>query len=126
MRVLAALLLLPLPLWAEQPAQPAPQPFAQPKTQASAQPSECKVLQATGDRFCKYGNRWRLDNARPAAFAPGDAFPVYQHSMLMDLRPYRLPPVDGPWRYYLHEGFIYKVSAATGEVLEVVGRARRR
>lgn len=118
MRVLAALLLLPLPLWAEQPAQPAPQP--------AAQPSECKILQATGDRFCKYGNRWRLDNARPAAFAPGDAFPVYEHSMLMDLRPYHLPPVDGPWRYYLHEGFIYKVSAATGEVLEVVGRARRR
>lgn len=92
---------------------------------AEAPPRDCKVLESTGDRFCKYGNRWRLENARPAAFAPGDAFPVYEQSMLMDLRPYRLPPVDGPWRYYLHEGILYKVSAATGRVIEVLGRARR-
>ena len=41
------------------------------------------------------------------------------------MRSYRLPPVDGPWRYYLHEGILYKVSAATGRVIEVLGRARR-
>ena len=81
---------------------------------------------ATGDRFCKYGNRWRLENARPAEFGVGEAFPIYEQSMLMDLGAYDLPPVDGPWRYYLRDGVIYKVSAQTGKVLEVVGRRTRR
>ncbi len=90
------------------------------------EPSECRVLESTGDRFCKFGNVWKLMNARPAPFAAGDPFPVYKHSMLMDLRAYNLPPVDGPWRYYVLDGFIYKVSAATGEVIEVVGPAVRR
>lgn len=93
---------------------------------APAEPSECKVLEATGDRFCKYGNRWRLENARAPEFAVGDTFPVYEQSMLMDLRRYSLPAVDGPWRYYLRDGMIYKVDAKSAKVLEVVGRAHRR
>lgn len=108
---LACSLLFAAPLVAEAPA-PAP--------------SECKVLEATGDRFCKYGNRWHLENARAPAFAVGDAFPVYEHNMLMDLRRYNLPAVDGPWRYYLRDGTIYKVDANTATVREVVGRAKRR
>ncbi len=86
---------------------------------------ECRVLSATGDRFCKQGTRWVLSNATAPDYAPGDAFPVYEHSMLMDLKRHGLPPVDGPWRYYLVNGTIYKVSSTTATVLEVVGRARR-
>ena len=104
----------------------APAPLAAQAAQPSAEPSECKVLATTGDRFCKYGNRWRLENARPPEFAVGAAFPIYDQSMLMDLGAYDLPPVDGPWRYYLRDGVIYKVSAQTGKVLEVVGRRTRR
>lgn len=100
--------------------------IARAETQAAQEPSECKVLQATGDRFCKFGNRWRLMNPAPAQFAVGDDFPVYEQSMLMDLRRYGLPPVDGPWRYYLRDGFVYKVSAQSAKVIEVVGRAQSR
>lgn len=97
---------------------------ARAETQTAQEPPECKVLQATGDRFCKFGNRWRLMNPAPATYAVGEDFPVYEQSMLMDLRRYDLPPVDGPWRYYLRDGYIYKVSAQTAKVIEVVGRAR--
>lgn len=93
---------------------------------AEQPPSECKVLTSTGDRFCKYGTRWRLDNARAPEFAVGDAFPIYEQSMLMDLRRYNLPAVDGPWRYYLRDGVLYRVDARSATVLEVIGRARQR
>lgn len=86
--------------------------------------SACKVMAATGDRFCKFGNRWQLQDRRPSAFAVGSDFPVLSQSMLMDLDRYDLPPVDGRWRYYLRDGVIYKVSAETGKVIDVVGRAR--
>lgn len=88
--------------------------------------SACRVLAATGDRFCKFGNRWRVMNARPAPYAVGDDFPVYAQSMLMDLQRYDLPPVDGPWRYYLKDGFLYKVSAQTAKVIAVLGPAQSR
>ncbi|MFD2174186.1 hypothetical protein [Rhodobacter lacus] len=111
---------LPQALQAEPPApgRLAPQP--------AEAPSECKIMAATGDRFCRYGNRWRLENVRAPDFAPGDPFPVYEHSMLMELRAYDLPAVDGPWRYYLRDGVIYRVSADTHRVLEVIGRRTRR
>lgn len=86
---------------------------------------ECRVLKATGDRFCKQGNRWVLANARPPAYEVGADFPVYEHSMLMDLTRYDLPPVDGPWRYYVVDRVIYKVSATTAKVIEVVGPTSR-
>lgn len=108
--ILLALILAP-PLRAEEPPLP---PGA----------SACKVMQTTGDRFCKFGPRWRLQNARPPAFRVGDAFPVLSQSMLMDLDRYDLPRVDGRWRYYLREGMLYKVSSETGKVIEVIGRAR--
>ncbi|WP_097070171.1 hypothetical protein [Rhodobacter maris] len=83
------------------------------------------MIAATGDRFCKYGNRWKLESIRAPDYAVGDAFPVYDQSMLMDLHGYGLPPVDGPWRYYLRAGVIYRVSADTHRVLEVIGRRSR-
>lgn len=86
----------------------------------------CRVLEATGDRFCKEGGRWVLANARPPEFAVGDVFPIYEQSMLMALDRYGLPPVDGPWRYYLRDKVIYKVSARDQTVIEVVGPARSR
>lgn len=84
---------------------------------------ECKVMQSTRDTFCKFGNRWRLQNTRPPAFQVGDDFPVLSQSMLIELDRYDLPPVDGRWRYYLRDRVIYKVSAETGKVIEIVGRA---
>ena len=86
---------------------------------------ECRVLSATGDRFCKEGNRWILSNARQPAYQVGDDFPVYELSMLMDLDRYGLPAVDGLWRYYLLDRVIYKVSAQTAKVIEVVGPTSR-
>ncbi|MGD9918288.1 MAG: hypothetical protein AB7U46_09725 [Paenirhodobacter sp.] len=99
---------------------------AEPPVELPEGASACRILAATGDRFCKFGNRWRLMNPHPAAYAVGEDFPVYEQSMLMDLARYGLPPVDGPWRYYLRDGFIYKVSAQSAKVVEVVGRARHR
>ncbi|MDD8022375.1 MAG: hypothetical protein PHX82_04615 [Paracoccaceae bacterium] len=107
-RLLPIVLLAALPARAEPPSAP-----------------ECRVLESTGDRFCKQGPRWVLSNATAPTYAPGDAFPIYDHSMLMDLARYNLPPVDGPWRYYVVEGTIYKVSSTDATVLGVVGRARR-
>lgn len=100
--------------------------LTEPPAPAPEAAAECRVLASTGDRFCKEGNRWVLANARAPELAVGDLFPVYEHSMLMDLDRYDLPPVDGPWRYYLRGGVIYKVAAATAEVIEVVGPARGR
>lgn len=91
-----------------------------------AQAEECRILQGTGDRFCKQGHRWVLQNPRAPDFAVGDAFPVYEYSMLMELDRYGLAPVDGPWRYYLVNRMIYKVAADSHLVIEVVGPARRR
>lgn len=119
----AALAGIALSLIASPTAAETPAPAAPPAPAAAA---ECRVLTSTGDRFCKEGNRWVLANARAPELAVGDIFPVYDHSMLMDLDRYDLPPVDGPWRYYLRGGVIYKVAAATAEVIEVVGPARGR
>lgn len=61
----------------------------------------------------------RVEPASPA-YALGDAFPVYEHSMLIDPPRYGLPPVSGNWRYYRAEGHTYKVDAQNFAVMEVV------
>jgi len=122
MRIVALLvsaLALALPARAETVFAPAPTTKAQ-------KPGLCRILPSTGEKFCKYGHRWKLENPPPSEFAVGDAFPIETTSMLIDLDRYRLPAVDGPWRYYVRDRVIYKVSAATGRVIEVVGRARTR
>lgn len=86
----------------------------------------CKVMQASGLTFCKFGNRWIATTARAPDLAVGDPFPIYEQSMLMDLDRYDLPPVDGPWRYYRRDGVIYKVSARDGRVIEILGRRTSR
>ncbi|MPL73131.1 hypothetical protein SDC9_18924 [bioreactor metagenome] len=88
--------------------------------------SACKVMQASGVTFCKFGNRWIATTARAPALAVGDPFPIYEQSMLMELDRYGLPPVDGPWRYFRRDGVIYKVSARDGRVIEILGRRTRR
>lgn len=44
----------------------------------------CKVMQASGLTFCKFGNRWIATTARAPDLAVGDPFPIYEQSMLMD------------------------------------------
>jgi hypothetical protein len=92
--------------------------------QTQAQEPECKTL-TSGSTFCKITengvSRWVLQGKLRADFEVGDAFPVYKHSMLMDLRRYKLPAVTGPWRYYVVRGMIYRVDNATKKVIEVVG-----
>ncbi|KEO51994.1 hypothetical protein TP2_10990 [Thioclava pacifica DSM 10166] len=87
---------------------------------------ECKTL-STGDTFCKVErsgvSRWVLQGQMQPDFKVGEVFPVYDHSMIMDLNRYDLPPVTGAWRYYVVRGVIYKVGADSHKVIEVVGRA---
>ncbi|MZQ90652.1 hypothetical protein GVY41_16950 [Frigidibacter albus] len=54
------------------------------------------------------------------AFGVGDAFPVYEHSMLIDPPRYGLPAVTGNWRYYRAKGHTYKVDAQSFAVLDVI------
>ena len=121
--------LLPLPVNAQEmehgskteaPKAGAPAPRPEP---------DCKRL-STGDTFCRVEQdgvmHWKLQSRFQPDYAVGDRFPVYEHSMLMDLRRHGLPPVDGAWRYYLVHGMIYKVDAQSALVLEVIGPCRRR
>ncbi|WP_406720947.1 hypothetical protein RPE78_00585 [Thioclava litoralis] len=86
---------------------------------------DCKTL-STGSTFCRVPGtqgvrgRWVLQAQKAPEFAVGDDFPIYQHSMLMDLRRYDLPNVDGDWRYYKVGRHIYRVDARTKKVLSVV------
>lgn len=90
---------------------------------------ECRTLKS-GDTFCAVSvnghTRWVLQGKLRERFEPGDPFPIYEQSMIMDLNRYDLPPVDGPWRYYIFENVIYKVSSETGTVIEKVKRYYRR
>jgi hypothetical protein len=63
---------------------------------------------------------------KPPAFAVGDAFPVAEHSILMNPARYGLPPVDGGWRYYRVAPDVFRVDSETGLVLEVVKEGNRR
>jgi hypothetical protein len=59
-------------------------------------------------------------DVRPPEFAEGDRFPVEEHSLLMNPTRYKLPKVDGPWRYYALEGVVYRVDSKTAAVIEVI------
>ena len=61
----------------------------------------------------------RVEPSTPS-YAVGDAFPVYEHNMLIDPPRYGLPPVNGNWRYYRANGHTYKVDAQSFAVLDVV------
>ncbi|MDP3340112.1 hypothetical protein [Frigidibacter sp.] len=63
--------------------------------------------------------RIRVEPSVPA-FGIGDAFPIYEYSMLIDPPRYGLPPVTGNWRYYRANGHTYKVDAQSFAVLDVV------
>lgn len=63
--------------------------------------------------------RLRVEPATPA-YAVGDAFPVYEHNILIDPPRYGLPPVNGNWRYYRANGHTYKVDSQSFAVLDVV------
>ena len=67
-----------------------------------------------------------LSQRTPPDFAVGDTFPIYEHSMILDIDRYGLPPVDGNWRYYRSGTDIYRVSTEGYRVLEIIRNARRR
>ena len=80
----------------------------------------CRIHKTTGKCiFVPGGQQLRPD------FAVGDDFPIYEHSMLMNIDRYGLPPVDGAWRYYKAGHFIYKVDANSYHVLEIVRTVQR-
>jgi hypothetical protein len=60
----------------------------------------------------------------PPALAAGDLFPVEGRSLLMNPTRYKLPPVDGAWRYYAIDGVVYRVDNATTLILEVIRDSR--
>ena len=101
-------------------SQPAPGPDEQ---------RECRQLQS-GATFCREPNengqmgKWLLQSDLPPGYAVGDEFPIYQYSMIMDLRRYGLEKVTGNWRYYKVDNVIYKVNPDTRTVMEIVKRAR--
>ncbi len=53
-------------------------------------------------------------------YQTGDILPVYDYNILINPEYYGLPPVDGYWRYYRVNGEIFRVHAATNEILEQV------
>lgn len=55
---------------------------------------------------------------RPA-FQVGDTLP-FGHNILFNPEYYGLPPVSGYWRYYRVDGEVFRVHAATMEILERV------
>jgi hypothetical protein len=61
---------------------------------------------------------------KPPAFGIGDRFPVESRSLLMNPTRYKLPAVDGTWRYYAMEGVVYRIDNATATVLEVIRDSR--
>lgn len=61
----------------------------------------------------------------PPDFAVGDRFPIYEHSMILDIDRYGLPPVDGAWRYYRSGADIYKVETHTNRVIDILRHAGR-
>ncbi len=83
--------------------------------------------------MCPHGDAAQTLTARfiripvkPPAFAVGDAFPVADHSILMNPARYDLPPVDGAWRYYRVAPDVFRVDTITSRVLEVVSEGNRR
>lgn len=58
-------------------------------------------------------------------YTVGDAFPVYEANMIIDVDRYGLPPVDGTWRYYAAGADIVRVDARSYQVIEVLPSVRR-
>ena len=58
-------------------------------------------------------------------FSVGDDFPIYDHSMVIDIDRLGLPPVDGSWRYYKTGTDVYRVDAQSFKVLAVIRNVRR-
>ena len=88
---------------------------------APAAAQNCRIHIATGK--CIF---LPASQRTPPDFAVGDTFPIYEHSMILDIDRYGLPPVDGPWRYYRSGTDIYRVSTEGYRVLEIIRNARRR
>lgn len=89
-------------------------------TAVPAMPQNCRIDTSSGKCiFVKAGQQSRPD------FAVGDRFPVYDHSMIIDIDRYGLPPVDGPWRYYRSGADIYKVEMHTDRVIDILRDAGR-
>lgn len=88
---------------------------------ASASAQNCRIDTKSGK--CIFVP---ADQRTPPDFTVGDVFPVYEHSMLLDIESYGLKPVDGPWRYYKSGPDIYRVAVDGYKVLEVIRTARRR
>ncbi len=88
---------------------------------ADAGAENCRVDKTT--RKCIFVP---LSQRTPPDFAVGDVFPIYEHSMIMDIDRYGLPPVDGRWRYYRSGTDIYRVSIDGHKVIEIIRNARRR
>jgi hypothetical protein len=62
---------------------------------------------------------------RPPPFAVGDAFPLAEHSPLMNPERYDLPPAGDGWRYYRVRPYVFRIDTVTGRVLEVVTGGNR-
>ncbi len=88
---------------------------------ASADAQNCRVDRTT--RKCIFVP---ASQRTPPDFAVGDVFPIYEHSMIMDIDRYGLAPVNGSWRYYKSGPDIYRVSTNGYKVLEIIRTARRR
>ncbi len=63
-------------------------------------------------------------DVKPPAYAVGDRFPVEERSLLLNPTRYKLPKVDGAWRYYAMEGVVYRVDNASAMVLDVINDNR--
>ncbi len=89
-------------------------------TAVPATPQNCRIDLRSGKCiFVAAGHQ------TPPDFAVGDSFPVYDHSMILDIDRYGLPPVDGPWRYYRSGADIYKVETRTNRVIDILRYAGR-
>ncbi|NJM82495.1 MAG: hypothetical protein HC844_08355 [Tabrizicola sp.] len=101
---------------------------ASPPTDALA--GECSSLVKSacegggGQDQATAGRRVITMNPRPPEYATGDRFPVEEHSLLMNPGRYKLPKVDGPWRYYAVDGVVYRVDSKTATVLQVISDER--
>lgn len=94
----------------------APETFATEVAASAATPCTLVLDEAEPAPGAKF---LRAEPSSPA-YAVGDAFPVYEHNMLIDPPRYGLAPVDGNWRYYRANGHTYKVDAQSFAVLDVV------
>lgn len=86
----------------------------------SAMAQNCRIHKLTGKCISVPASQ----QVKPD-FDVGDDFPVYEHSMLLDIDRYGLPPVSGSWRYYKSGYHIFKVDVETSRVLEIVKTVRR-